>query len=82
MVRLDQEWYYMAMRIMKVQIVRLFSAEKWKECVGSMCHMIERMDRQAGLCELLGLQSKPGLLPYHSSLLIIYIEAAMLVFDL
>jgi hypothetical protein len=34
MVRLDQEWYYMAMRIMNVQIVR-FSAEKSKECAGN-----------------------------------------------
>jgi hypothetical protein len=47
-----------------------------------MCHTIERTDRQTGLSKLLGLQSKPGLLPYHISLLIIYIKAAMLVFDL
>jgi hypothetical protein len=41
------------------------------------------MDRQTGLSELLGLRSEPELLPYHSSLLIIYIKAAtMLVFDL
>jgi hypothetical protein len=45
MVRLDQEWYYMAMRTMNVQIVH-FSAEKSKECVGSMCHTIERTDIQ------------------------------------
>jgi hypothetical protein len=48
--------------------------------------MIERTDRQTdrqtGLSELLGLRSEPKLLPYHSSLLIIYIKAAMLVFDL
>jgi hypothetical protein len=50
--------------------------------VGSMCHTIERTDRQTGLSGLLGLQSEPKLLPYHSSLLIIYIKAAMLVFDL
>jgi hypothetical protein len=32
---------------MNVQIVRFFfSAEKSKECVGSMCHTIERTDRQ------------------------------------
>jgi hypothetical protein len=35
MVRLDQEWYYMAMRIMNVQIVRFFSG-KAKEFVDSM----------------------------------------------
>jgi hypothetical protein len=45
MVRLDQEWCYMAMIIMNVQIVR-FSAEKSKECAGSMCHRIGRTDRQ------------------------------------
>jgi hypothetical protein len=39
-------------------------------------------DRQTGLSKLLGLGSEPELLPYHSSLLIIYIKAAMLVFDL
>jgi hypothetical protein len=59
-----------------------FSAEKSKECVGSMCHTIERTDRQTGLSKLIGLRSEPELLPYHSSLLIIYIKAAMLVFDL
>jgi hypothetical protein len=45
MVRLDQEWYYMAMIIMNVQIVS-FSAEKSKEFVGRMCHTIEQTDRQ------------------------------------
>jgi hypothetical protein len=46
MVRLDQEWCYMAMRIMNVQIVLFVLAEKLKECVGSMYHTIERIDRQ------------------------------------
>jgi hypothetical protein len=45
MVRLDQDWYYMAMIIMNVQIVRFFSGES-KDCAGSMCHTIERTDRQ------------------------------------
>jgi hypothetical protein len=40
------------------------------------------MDRQTGLSKLLGFRSEPKLLPYHSSLLIIYIKATMLVFDL
>jgi hypothetical protein len=44
MVRLDQEWYYIAMRVMNVRIVRFFSG-KMKECVGSMCRTIERTDR-------------------------------------
>jgi hypothetical protein len=48
-----------------------------------MCHMIERTDRQTGSSKLLGLRSEPKLVPYHSSLLIIYIKAAMmLAFDL
>jgi hypothetical protein len=47
-----------------------------------MCHTIEQTDIQTGLSEVLGLRSEPELLPYHSSLLIIYIKAAMLVFDL
>jgi hypothetical protein len=38
----------------------------------------DRTDRQTGLSELLGLRSEPELLPYHSSLLIIYIKATML----
>jgi hypothetical protein len=64
MVRLDQEWCYMAMRIMNVQIVRFFSGKIERVCW--------QFDRQTGLSELLGL-SEP--LPYHSSsLLIIYIK--------
>jgi hypothetical protein len=39
-------------------------------------------DRQTRLSELSGLRSEAELLPYHSCLLIIYIKAAMLVFDL
>jgi hypothetical protein len=40
------EWYYMAMRTMNVLNCAFFSAEKLKECVGSMCHTIEQTDRQ------------------------------------
>jgi hypothetical protein len=32
MVRLDQEWYYLAMRIMNVQIVRFFSRNIERVC--------------------------------------------------
>jgi hypothetical protein len=32
MVRLDQEWYYMAMRMMNVQIVRFFSGKIERVC--------------------------------------------------
>jgi hypothetical protein len=32
MVRLDQEWYYMAMRTMNVQIVRFFSGKIERVC--------------------------------------------------
>jgi hypothetical protein len=32
MVRLDQEWYYMAMRTMNVQIVRFFSEKIERVC--------------------------------------------------
>jgi hypothetical protein len=32
MVRLDQEWYYMAMRIMNVQIVRFSSGKIERVC--------------------------------------------------
>jgi hypothetical protein len=32
MVRLDQEWYYMAMRTMNVQIVRFFSGKLERVC--------------------------------------------------
>jgi hypothetical protein len=82
MVRLDQEWCHMAMIIMNVQIVRFF--RKNQKSVLAVCVIrLKGTDRQIRrLCELLGLRSEPELLPYHSSLLIIYIKAAMLVFDL
>jgi hypothetical protein len=60
--------------------VRFFSGKIERVCWQYVPY--DWTDRQTGLSELLGLQSEPELLPYHSSLLIIYIKAAMLVFDL
>jgi hypothetical protein len=75
-------WFSMAVVVTVDHNVEALCSDELAQAVGSMCHTIERTDRQTGFSELLGLRSKPELLPYHSSLLTIYIKAAMLVFDL